>query len=223
MRNHPVAVLSGDLKGSSRAAPEATEAAMAALADAAGAAALWPGMAPMRFTRTRGDGWQAVARAPGLALRVALYLAARLRALPSELATRIAIGVGGIDHLGGTDLADARGAAFSLSGRTLDRMGPSMLAGASEGEGAAEARLRAMVLRLIGERIGRWTPEQAEAVALALPPGQPALADIADDLRISRQAVSYRLQGAGFPTLRAVLREWERDFTAPPPVTGDAR
>ncbi len=62
---------------------------------------------------------------------------------------------------------------------------------------------------LIDERISRWTPEQAEAVAHFLHPDAPPATEIAERLGITPQAVSYRLRGAGAKTLRKVLETLE--------------
>ena len=76
----------------------------------------------LRFTRFRGDGWQMLLPEPGFALRLALRLTAELTARQIGLATRISIGLGGVDHPGGVTLSNAAGMAFLRSGRGLDHM-----------------------------------------------------------------------------------------------------
>lgn len=212
-----IAVLTGDLIGSSKVAPEALEKAMDLLAAAAGDIARWapgkPNSAPRdpRFTRFRGDGWQMLVAPPALALRAALVLAARLRAADLEVATRVAIGIGPAGSLGGASLADARGPAFEASGRSLDHIGRTRRL-AIDGEGIGG--LHRVVLDLLDEIASHWTRQQAEAAALYLAPDAPTLEQIAPRLGISAQAVNYRLSGAGAAAIRRALRGWEEDLEA---------
>ena len=201
------AVLTGDLVESGKAGAAAVERALDRLAQTADAIATWqPGAPPTRFTRFRGDGWQAVlSGAPALALRAAIVLRASLGAAGSE--TRIAIGFGSADSLGSRDLADAHGTAFERSGRALDALArqPRMALAA----GGANLAFHRIILDLIDERLQRWTPEQAEAAALYLVPANPTLAEIGEWLGITPQAVGYRLAGAGATRLRKALADWE--------------
>lgn len=53
---------------------------------------------------------------------------------------------------------------------------------------------------------GRWTPEQAEAVSLALDPRERhTQAEIAETLGVTRQAVQARLSGAGWDALAGAV------------------
>jgi hypothetical protein len=203
------AVLTGDLIGSTEAAPPAVERAMAVLAEAARGVAGWRPGADARFTRYRGDGWQIHVADAGLGLRAAMALIARLRAADLGLATRAAIGIGGVDSLGTTSLADARGTAFEASGHALDALGRSRRL-TIDGHGVAP--LHHGVVDLLDERSTRWTKPQAEATALYLHPDDPTLTDIAPLLGISAQAVNYRLAGAGAPAIRRALQAWEQSF-----------
>jgi hypothetical protein len=203
------AVLTGDLIGSTEAAPPAVERALAVLAEAARGVAGWRSGADTRFTRYRGDGWQMHVADAGLGLRAAMALIARLRAADLGLATRAAIGIGGVDSLGTTSLADARGTAFEASGHALDALGRSRRL-TIDGHGVVP--LHHGVVDLLDERSTRWTKPQAEATALYLHPDDPTLTDIAPLLGISAQAVNYRLAGAGAPAIRRALQAWEQSF-----------
>jgi len=113
-------VLTGDLVASSRMTPAELEASIFALdASAADMTRTW-GSGGARFTRFRGDGWQCLAPPPARALRTALVLQARLRALGPGRATRISVGIGpgSVPAEGG--LSAAFGPAFEVSGRGLD-------------------------------------------------------------------------------------------------------
>lgn len=199
------AVLTGDLVSSSAAEPAAVERAMRTLEDGAARIGSWT-QDDTRFTRSRGDGWQIVLAVPELAPRAALYQIARLRAAQTGLETRIALGIGAAESMGTHDLSDAGGPAFEVSGRTLDAMKRlSRLAVAGRGVGPLEQAL----VQLLAERAQRWTPEQAEAMALFLHPDNPTLEEIAGELHITPQAVSYRLSGAGGREIRSALKGWE--------------
>jgi hypothetical protein len=208
------AVLTGDLIGSTRAEPAALERAIDLLADTARELTGWEPPSPdPRFTRFRGDGWQMVVAEPGFALRAVLLLTAALRAADHGLATRAAIGIGAVESLGSSSLADARGPAFEASGRALDHMARTRRL-TIDGEGVTA--LHRVVVDLLDERTERWTRQQAEAMRLALPlrKDEPTLAEIAAPLGISAQAVNYRLAGAGAPAIRRSLRAWEESFRA---------
>lgn len=204
---HEIAVLTGDLIRSSDAPGASVDRAMQDLRLGAADIARWTG-GDTRFTRFRGDGWQIVlSRRPDLALRAAIFLHARLRARKEGLQTRIAVAEGAAQSLGTGDLSDAAGPAFTLSGHALDEMkGRALLMVAPR-----MTPLHLGFLDLLGPLMARWTPEQAEALGLALPPDPPRQKDIASLLQISDQAVSLRLRGAHEDALRSALRHWEQD------------
>jgi hypothetical protein len=209
LEQHPltnfVAVLTGDLRGSTKASEKDVTDTMDILSEAATEVAAWNN-SPTRFTRSRGDGWQMIVIPPGYALRGALFLIARLTASEHALGSRIAIGIGQVDNFGTQSLADASGTAFEHSGRSLDKMrGLNFLT--IEGEGVTP--FHRIIVRLLSERCLRWTREQAEAMALYLHPDNPTLNDLAPRFGISPQAVNYRLKGAAAMEIRLTLRDWE--------------
>ncbi len=217
-KSKKAAILTGDLIGSTEAPVIALERAMQALGETARALSAWTG-AETRFTRYRGDGWQMHVAIPGFALRAALVIMARLRAADAGLATRTAIGIGPIDSLGSASLADARGPAFEYAGHALDGM-PRTRRLAIDGDEVTP--LHRIVVDLLDERTARWSREQAEAMALHLAPDNPTLTDIAPRLRISPQAVAYRLAAAGGTVIRHALHAWEAEFASEATTTGSA-
>ncbi|TVP48682.1 MAG: hypothetical protein EA350_02970 [Gemmatimonadales bacterium] len=199
------AVLTGDLVASAESTPESVDAAVRALETAAGQVGLWTGR-DTHFTRFRGDGWQLYLDTPDLSLAAVLLLVATLRARRTELETRIAVGFGTINKLGetGNGLADASGEAFTLSGRALDEM-PRHRRIALAGPGVVQGWHDAL-FDLVLWIAGRWTPEQAEAVSLALDPRERRTqAEIAGMLGVTRQAVQARLSGAGWDALAGAV------------------
>lgn len=199
------AVLTGDLIGSRKAGQQATDSAIAAIADTAGQMG-----AP--FTRYRGDGWQVLLLRPEQALRFALIVTARLRTLHAPL-TRFAIGIDEIAADRAPSLGAETGKAFVISGETLDQMpkrAEFAIASTSRKLGAitlAAARLADQVAR-------KWTPQQAEAMVMALAPAEPSGQSIAKSLGISPAAASYRLQGASSWDIKAVVSAFEAELGA---------
>lgn len=214
-----IAVLTGDLVASTRQPADRVDAAMQALRQSAGQVAAWQTPpCDTRFTRFRGDGWQIALTDPGLALRAAVVLQATLGARGLE--SRMSIGIGPAETLGTTDLSDAAGRAFELSGQGLDKMADTSRIAIA---GASVTEADAMIADLLGERMGRWTAAQAQAAALQLaaPDRIITLAEVGMTLGISPQAVNDRVRGAGCGTIASVLRRWEalksRDNRDPAP------
>lgn len=212
-----VAVLTGDLVGSTRIERARVERTMELLGDErrrSGTPWHWP-IEGTRFTRFRGDGWQMLLDRPQLALRHALYLIAYLRAHKDALPTRIAIGIGRIESAGSNGLSDATGAAFVASGRGLDAMlaHETLALTAPAAEPPAVTAAEQAAVALLDERLSRWTPEQAEATALYLNPDEPTQKKLAIRLGITPQAAGYRIRGAGAPAIRKALTLLEPEWT----------
>ena len=206
----PIAVLTGDIVGSTKATPDAVSQALSSVQSLVEYIATGtPSSTGAHFTRFRGDGWQCVVDDPHLAPRVAIAIMAKLRAAPSGLETRIAISIGSYTTLGSTNLSDANGDVFEKSGRALDNM-PKHARIALHWDQAT--RTDTIALTLISERTSKWSQQQAEAMAQILSPHPPTLAIIAERLGISSQAVSYRLSGAGASAIRRAIDLWEDDL-----------
>ncbi len=148
----------------------------------------------VRFTRSRGDGWQIVLTRPGLLLDAALYFVAQLKAGQTKIDTRISIGVGPIDTLGRNDLSDATGPAFFASGDQLDQMGRNRMMAIA---GAGIAAEQVAIIDLAEWVAKSWTATQAQVVAMYLEGQMTRHQDIAKALGVTRQAVQSRLAGAG--------------------------
>lgn len=199
-----VAILTGDLIGSTAAPPDRVEATMDRLALCA--AAIGP---ESSFTRFRGDGWQMRLVEPGHCLKHSLYILASLRA-ENLLATRIAVGIGVEYPTGAKDLSTARGPAFTASGRALETMRPGeTLALAGEGIDG----FRQLAFAFAADHAARWSAEQAEAMAMALGPEDVTQESIAARLGITRQAVGARFKAAGYGLLDRASLAFLNDYT----------
>lgn len=193
-----IAILTGDLIGSTDAPPQAVEAAMAIIA--ACATELDPAS---RFTRSRGDSWQLRLSEPGDCLFACLFILARLRAAPDAVATRIAVGIGTEYPTDGPDLSSAMGPAFTLSGRALDKMRRDEVLTL---EGAGVDSFQKLCFAFAADQVAQWTTEQAQAMAFVLGPDSPTKhEDIAAELHITRQAVSQRLKAARHKLLEEAI------------------
>ncbi|MER5170302.1 MarR family transcriptional regulator [Thioclava sp. GXIMD2076] len=190
-----LAILTGDLVGSTGLPPDLVEAGFSAMTGLQGLGLAW-------FNRHRGDGWQMALAQPAYDLRLALMVRACLRALDPRLETRIAIarGTGNIPENG--DLNRAQGPGFVASGRLLDQMTGAEIRHASGGAWSAATCLADALSH-------GWTQKQAEAMCpmLALP--APPQQSVADQLGKSRQAVAQALQGAGYSAISGALTLWE--------------
>ena len=201
-------ILTGDLIGSTRSTPRATTAAMTALADAADTISAMTGAAT-RFTRSRGDGWQLYLPDTTYALRATLLLLAALQASRCGLTTRLSMAVGTVDSLGSADLADASGPAFVQSGRNLDKMTAQADSFAFAHPDPSTRFWQKAILDMAVARAKDWTPEQAEAAAMALALPRPTDEDLANRLGITRQAFQSRLKGSALRSMSAALLAFE--------------
>ena len=197
------AVITGDLIDSRKAGADATETAIAAISAAAATAS-----AP--FARYRGDGWQVLLLHPESALRFILLVTARLRSCNAPL-SRFAIGIDQISARRASSLSAETGKAFVLSGEVLDTLPRRSTLGIASTTRQISGMTRATA-RLADQIARKWTQEQAEAMVLALSPDAPSGAEIAKALNISAAAASYRLQGASWWEIKAVVAAFEEDM-----------
>lgn len=202
-----VAILTGDLIGSTAATLGRVEATMDRLVLCA--AAIGPRTC---FTRFRGDGWQMRLVEPGHCLLDSLYILASLRA-ESLLATRIAVGIGVEYPTDAKDLSTAMGPAFTASGRALEMMRPGETL-ALAGEEKDIDRYRQLVFAFAADHAARWSAEQAEAMAMAMGPDGMTQETIAAKLGITRQAVGARLKAAGYGLLNRASMAFLNEYTA---------
>ena len=160
----------------------------------------------------RSDRWQLMLTQPDLALRVAIYLRAAMRA--SRLSdTRISIGLGHINDMDPDQISKSSGEAFSLSGQGLDEMKIHINMTIRLPESAQMLSDWApLVVHLCDAVINRWTRRQSEIAGLALDIQKPTHAEIAEQLstNITRQAVSDSLKATNWTVTRDAVREFEK-------------
>ena len=141
----------------------------------------------------RGDSWQLLVQKPELALSIALFYRAYLRAKMQldSLNERMAISVGTVDLV---ESSFGIGDAYKISGKALDKKGKRKI------KFVSDIILNADVIDLIilnSDFISsRWTSKQCKIVLLALQNlDQKA---IATKLRITQSAVSQQMDAAGW-------------------------
>ncbi|WP_282181043.1 hypothetical protein [Aliiroseovarius marinus] len=204
-----IAVLTGDIIGSTQMTPEDLERAFDALSASAEVQAEWHGE-DLHFTRQRGDGWQVRLARPELALRSALAFRAALRCEGKEFSTFMAVAEGPASPIpSGTTLNQLTEQPFVDSGRLLEvlKRYPN------------ERRMGHLNISAVGatfalaDHISQgWTPAQATAILLMLAPGKlPSHTDVARALGKSRQAVTKALEGAGFDAVWTALENIENE------------
>jgi hypothetical protein len=201
-----VAILTGDLIGSTKAGAASVDQAMNAIKQTSHWLSEDIGE-DTRFTRSRGDGWQIYLSLPGMSLRACLLINAGLRALDIGVATRISVGIGDVTWVGET-LSDAFGDAFNRSGRGLDEMNKAtrlLIAGSK-----TDSDWHTAIFDLVAWQSRKWSREQAEAIMIVLKSEPSTHTQMAETLGITRQAFQARLNSAGYPALKNALWAFEK-------------
>ena len=190
------AVLTGDLVGSTKLAPDHLRRIREEIEAGAQAIAGWrPGLLAGGPEFFRGDAWQLALSDPSLFLRASVYLRARLLALQPQSDTRIAIGLGPVERLE-REVSHSVGSAFTLSGRMLDQMkGRRAFGVAAPGEDAVP--WLPPLLSLCDALVSRWKPEQARIAAAALEPFDLTQEEIGARVGRSQKLVSRAFVATG--------------------------
>lgn len=218
------AALTGDLISSRNKGTEAVTASMAALKATADrlqrsynrTVSNRPPL-DLRFTRSRGDGWQVLLSRPELALVGCTALSASLTAANTGLNTRIAIGIGPIESAGTIDLSDANGPAFETAGDLLKQMTQSSWPARWTIGGSGVNDWQRAVIELAAWITQGWTPLQAEAVSLTVSDFSLTTNEArAEHINITRQAFEKRLKGAGIAHFATANNAFRNHFAESP-------
>lgn len=207
-----IAVLTGDIIGSTQMETGDLERAIEALRNAAHDQAPWHGQ-PLHFSRQRGDGWQVRLARPERALRSALALRAALRCEGKEYATFMAAAEGpAVPIAPDENLNHLTDETFVQSGRLLD-----LLKRHNTQQQLAHLAINATgAAFVLADHISQsWTPAQAAAILPMLAPGKlKTHTEVAQGLGKSRQAVTKALDGAGFDAIITALSNIEDEAAA---------
>jgi hypothetical protein len=202
-KTREIAVLTGDIVGSTALGPEKLERAFEALKDCAEMQAEWMNE-PLHFTRHRGDGWQVALAEPKYALRSALMFRATLKALGNGIDSYIGIADGPISTPIGSDLNKETADVFAASGQELEFIHNGKSMDRMHFTRSHPCEPVALLCNLIVEG---WTPTQADTmrIYLNLVAGGRSLSSIADELGKSRQTITKTLNAAGYAHVNEAL------------------
>jgi hypothetical protein len=207
------AVLMGDIVGSRRLSEEQLDQERTTLLLAANELKHWKrGFLVGTPEFFRGDAWQILLAKPEWSLRAAIFLRAWL--LSSGLAdTRVVIGMGTVDRINIDKITLSTGQAFTSSGHMLDDLSQFFrMSIAVPTENIELANWLPVVGHLCDMIVAQWTKRQAEIVRTILAPDNPTHAEVAKRLKpkITQQAVTKALAGAGWHGLRSALKQFEK-------------
>lgn len=214
------AALTGDIVKSSELSSDELEDVRHRIERAAYEVAEWEkGLVAAKPDFFRSDSWQMVLAEPALALRVAMYIRASLKAREIR-DSRIAIGIGGVEALNKKKASLSSGPTMTASGKALDKMGAKYrLAIAVEEDDPGKMPWVELGILLVDILIGHWTEWQAEVVKATLwPRGQTheAIArriypDAKEDeiTDVKRRMVTKALHGADWHGLEEALDRFE--------------
>ena len=154
----------------------------------------------------RGDSWQVLLSNPVYSLRIALLFRAGLRS--ENIDTRVAIGIGTVDHISEDRVSSGVGEAFTRSGEGLDRLGrrtrrafPSRMHISLSVDETMGEMLGAIVC-LVDSIATGWSTKQALAVRGALwGHTQERIAASWSLGEIAQQTIGEFLNRAGWPAV----------------------
>jgi hypothetical protein len=203
-KTRKIAVLTGDIVGSTALGPEKLERAFDELKDCAETQAEWMGES-LHFTRHRGDGWQVALAEPKYALRSALAFRAALRSLGREFDSYIGIAEGIISSKLELNLNNETADVFAESGANLEII---KTVAAEHGLSIGYySRGKTLACATLLDFISKgWTSAQAAPILRMLNPlDTPNYTEIAKALGKSRQSVTKSLDSAGDLAIRIAL------------------
>ena len=160
----------------------------------------------------RGDSWQVLIGDPRYFLRISIFIRAYLRRANREWDTRIAIGLGAVDHVEHDRISLSSGSAFVSSGKQLDAMASSLgFAVSHTFEDAKSLGWIEPLVALCSASVSHWSERQANILCRMLPLLSPTQTDLAAELQISKQAVSKSLHTADFDPIMCAI-DWVERF-----------
>lgn len=206
-----LAVVSGDIVGSSKLSPDHLGALLDEIRRSVKRFQVpYPDSILGQADVFRGDSWQVTMIAPQLALRFAVYV--RATAIASGLAdTRIFLGFGSASSINEEATSLSTGEAFEISGRGLDGLKSERLGIAFESRTGNAAPFGKAIAALMDALIGEWSEKQADAVRRVLEnPGLSDAAIVGDDASDSERRNFAQLRNrAHCDAILAALEGWE--------------
>lgn len=166
----------------------------------------WPA-----FHIFRGDSFQGLLPHPDDALSAAIQIRATLRKSQPEEAknnwdARIAIGTGSVDYLP-KNVIEGDGEAYRNSGPVLDNLKGDFRSAIQTPHEELNDEFKALCA-LLDAVIAKWTPNQAEVVAMLLNGYTPKM--MSEELAISQTAIHYRMKGASWFAIDRLLQRYKQ-------------
>lgn len=159
----------------------------------------------------RGDGWQLLLGQPRYVLRGCLFLRAYLRAY-CDADTRIAVGIGEVEHIDRNRISQSTGAAFQLSGEALDKLKRRRrMTIALSDKHSGKTSESVPIFELSDAIVQRWTEKQAETMLWALKGYKQV--EIAEKQGKKQQSVGESLNFSGWYAIEPVLEQLEKTGT----------
>lgn len=160
-----------------------------------------------QFNIFRGDSFQGLFVNAENALEAAIFIRAMLRKnQPDEVKSnwdaRIAIGTGTVDYLP-ENITEGDGQAYQNSGPVLDNLKGDFRCAVKTPVNDVNNEFEALSA-LLDAVIAKWTPNQAETVVMLLQGLTPK--QMSEKLDISQAAIHYRIKGAGWFAVEALLK-----------------
>ncbi len=204
------AVLTGDLIASSKLAPEQLQEVMGFLQSRPEVfEQTYPGSVVGQMAVFRGDAWQMLLRRPEMALRCALYFRSSLFAR-FGVRTRLAIGIGGVQHIDEGNISASTGEAFERSGIVLNRLETVKRSGDMGIEAGGGRDFLYTTVRLLDALADRWTKLQARSIeGVLLGYTQKEIADACFKKTI-QQNIAKALQSADWSVIEESLDVFEQ-------------
>lgn len=208
------AVITGDIVESSRLSDKQKAKLNQALKDAFGDIKHFSNNqteALPQFNIFRGDSFQGLLADLPHALKAAILIRALLRNhQPDDIQhnwdARIAIGIGEVDYLP-ENISEGDGEAYQNSGPVLDNLKTDFRSAIQTSDKNINNEFKASCA-LLDAVIAKWTPNQAETVAMLLKGMTPK--EMSKKLDISQAAIHYRMKGAGWFAVEALLNRYNQ-------------
>lgn len=165
----------------------------------------------MKYELFRGDSFQIVMEECASALRVALLLRAKLRALKMPdssqvVDARLSVGLGQVEYPH-EQVVISDGEAFRLSGRAFEELGKRTLVVLTPWRQLNEEL--ALSTAFVDEIIMKWSSAQAEVMGLRLN-SEHTQKELAEQLERSPQTISRLLQSADEKNISAYIKRFEK-------------
>jgi len=154
---------------------------------------VFPGALKYEPELFRGDSWQLLIQKPELALSIALFYRAYLKAKMQldSIDARMAISIGTVDFI---ESSFGIGDAYKISGKALDKKGKRKIKFVSDI--LPNSNVIDLIIQSTDFISSKWTSRQCKIALLALQ--NYSQKTIAKKLRITQQAVSQQMDAAGW-------------------------